>query len=145
MLKRKWLHATMSMMDPHSEDLWDAFRKKNVKATPEEWVRQDALRRLIIDGKYPKESISVEKGIQVNGMLRRYDIAIYTDSKLWMLIECKADKIPLDDKVCDQWMRYNTTLNAPWGALTNGKQWRVFRSNGEEVDAKLPVFGTFEL
>ena len=49
MQKRKWLHPTMSMMDPHSEELWDAFRKKNVKATPEEWVRQDALRRLIIE------------------------------------------------------------------------------------------------
>jgi len=145
MQKRKWLHPTMSMMDPHSEELWDAFRKKNVKAIPEEWVRQDALRRLIIEAGYPKEAISVEKGILVNGMMRRYDIAIYSESELWMLIECKADRIPLDDKVCDQWMRYNTALNAPWGALTNGKEWRVFLADGKEVDVKFPAFGTFAL
>jgi predicted type IV restriction endonuclease len=145
MRPRPWLHPSMHDLDPLGETLWDAFRRKHVKATPEEWVRQDALRRLVIDAGYPKEAISVERGIQLHGMLRRFDIAVFFEGKLWMLIECKSDDIPLNERVTDQWMRYNLTTQAPWGALTNGKSWQIFHAEGPKSVPMLPAFGTFVL
>ena len=135
----------MQDLDPHTETLWDAFRRKHVKATPEEWVRQDALRRVILDAGYPPASVAVERAIQVNGMLRRFDIAIFFEGKLWMLIECKADHIPLNESVSDQWMRYNLSTRAPWGAITNGREWQIFQADGPKSVPMLPPFGTFVL
>ena len=135
----------MQDLDPHTETLWDAFRRKHVKATTEEWVRQDAIRRVILDAGYPPASVAVERAIQVNGMLRRFDIAIFFEGKLWMLIECKADHIPLNDSVSDQWMRYNLSTRAPWGAITNGREWQIFQADGPKSVPMLPPFGTFVL
>lgn len=135
----------MQELDPHSDTLWDAFRRKHVKATPEEWVRQDALRRLVLDAGYPQSAVAVERAIKVHGMLRRFDIAVFLDGHPWMLIECKADHIPLNRSVGDQWMRYNSSIQAPWGALTNGREWQIFQSKGPKSVLMLPAFGTFEL
>ena len=135
----------MHELDPHSATLWDAFRRKYVKATPEEWVRQDALRRLVLDAGYPSASIAVERGIQVHGMVRRFDIAVFHEGQLWMLIECKAEHIPLNESVGDQWMRYNSATRAPWGALTNGREWQIFQAEGPKSVPMLPAFGTFVL
>ena len=142
---RSWLHSSMQDLDPKSPTLWDAFRKKHVKATPEEWVRQDALRRLVIEAGYPPTSIAVERGIKVNGLAKRFDIAVFHQGKLWMLVECKASNVALSESVVDQWMRYNLTTQALWGALTNGKTWHIFHAEALKTTAVLPAFGTFAL
>ena len=41
--------------------IFDEVRKKNVKLTPEEWVRQNFLHYLVYDLNYPKSKISIEK------------------------------------------------------------------------------------
>ncbi len=135
----------MQDLDPESPTLWDAFRKKHVKATPEEWVRQDALRRFVLDAGYPPEAIAVERGIEVLGLQKRFDAAIFHQGNLWMLVECKAPSVPLSEAVVDQWMRYNLSTQAPWGALTNGKQWHIFHAHSLKSTAVLPAFGTFVL
>ena len=127
-----------------AETLWDAFRKKHVVATPEEWVRQSALRELVIDYHYPTESISVERAFKVGTLTNRFDIAVFHRGQLFLVIECKADSVSLSEKVSDQWMRYNLSLHAPYGAITNGKEWKVFRADGSRV-ANLPEFGNFAL
>ena len=132
-------------LDLESPTLWDAFRRKHVRATPEEWVRQDALRRLVLDAGYPPEAIAVERGITVNGLPKRFDLAVFHQGKLWMLIECKAPSVALSESVVDQWMRYNLSTQAPWGALTNGKTWHIFHAEALKSTAVLPAFGTFAL
>jgi predicted type IV restriction endonuclease len=135
----------MQDLDPESPTLWDAFRKKYVKATPEEWVRQDALRRLVLDAGYPPEAIAVERGITVNGLAKRFDIAVFHQRKLLKLLECKAPTVALSESVVDQWMRYNLRTQAPWGALTNGETWQIFHAEALKSTAVLPAFGTFVL
>ncbi|HAB31060.1 MAG TPA: restriction endonuclease subunit R [Cryomorphaceae bacterium] len=145
MTLRPWLHESMQDLDPECPTLWDAFRKKHVKASPEEWVRQDALRRLMLDAGYPAAAIAIEKGFLVNGLLKRFDIAVYVQGELWMLIECKAPSIRLNEQVSDQWMRYNLVTKATWGVLTNGETWKIFCADGAQGVPKLPAFGTFAL
>lgn len=67
----------MKAVDPLSPTLWDAFRRKDVKATPEEWVRQSTLRHLVLEYGYPAEVISVEKSFKVGDQEKRFDIAAF--------------------------------------------------------------------
>ncbi|MDR0794087.1 MAG: type I restriction enzyme HsdR N-terminal domain-containing protein, partial [Chitinophagaceae bacterium] len=43
------------------EEIWDFIRKKWVRLTPEEWVRQNFLQYLTLTKKYPASLIAVEK------------------------------------------------------------------------------------
>jgi len=139
----KWPNTNLQP-DPKGR-LWDALRRKWVAGTPEEFVRQHFLRRLILEGHYPPESIAVERGLLVHGQRKRFDAVVFCQGKPWLLIECKAASQPLNDAVCQQWMRYNLPLEAPWGWLTNGQNDRFFSSDGQERPAILPAFGTFAL
>jgi hypothetical protein len=139
---RKWLHSSMKAVDPLSPTLWDAFRRKDVKATPEEWVRQSTLRHLVLEYGYPAEVISVEKSFKVGDQEKRFDIAAFHDGKLILVVECKANSVKLGTKAADQWMRYNLTLQAPFGVVTNGKEWKIFTADGKKV-ARVPHFKSF--
>ncbi|MBT7381723.1 MAG: type I restriction enzyme HsdR N-terminal domain-containing protein, partial [Flavobacteriales bacterium] len=122
--------------------LWDAFRRKDVKATPEEWVRQSTLRHLVLEYGYPAEVISVEKSFKVGDQEKRFDIAAFHEGQLILVVECKANSVKLGTKAADQWMRYNLTLQAPFGVVTNGKDWKIFTADGKNV-AKIPHFKSF--
>lgn len=101
--------------------IFDVIRKKYVWLTPEEWVRQHAIKWLVEDKKYPAQLLAVEKKIIVGAMTKRYDIAIHRpNGSLFMLVECKAPSIVLTQETFDQAARYNLTLNAPFFWLTNG-------------------------
>ncbi|MDO7718514.1 MAG: type I restriction enzyme HsdR N-terminal domain-containing protein [Schleiferiaceae bacterium] len=139
---RKWLHSSMKAVDPLSPTLWDAFRRKDVKATPEEWVRQSTLRHLVLEYGYPAEVISVEKSFKVGDQEKRFDIAAFHEGQLILVVECKANSVKLGTKAADQWMRYNLTLQAPFGVVTNGKDWKIFTADGKNV-AKIPHFKSF--
>jgi hypothetical protein len=43
-----------------SEMIFDPVRRKWVKLTPEEWVRQNFIQYLVYEGKYPPGLISIE-------------------------------------------------------------------------------------
>lgn len=124
-------------------EVFDPVRRRWVALTPEEWVRQQTLRRLH-DAGYPLEVIQVEGTITVNGMTRRCDIVVYRDGQPWMIVECKKCEIPLTQKVCDQACRYNTVLRVPYLLLTNGKQEVIVAVDFEKGFlrqlAELPLF-----
>ena len=141
--REKWPNPNL-IADP-SGRLWDPFRRKWVAGTPEEFVRQHSLRRLMLEAQCPPESIAVERGLTVHGRAKRFDAVVFRQGTPWMLVECKAPQIALNDAVCLQWMRYNLPLEAPWGWLTNGQSDRFFSSDGQERPAILPAFGTFAL
>jgi len=103
-------------------EIFDEFRKKQLRLTPEEWVRQHLLHYLTRQLAYPKTRLAVEKSITLNGMTRRYDAVIFDSSgqKPILLIECKAPEIAINQAVFDQVARYNQVLEVDYFLLSNG-------------------------
>lgn len=103
--------------------IFDPIRKTWLSLTEEEWVRQNMVAYLTISLQYPKEAIALEKAIMVNGLKKRFDILIYNRShEPWMLVECKAPQVELNDKVLQQALRYNIAVPVRWVVITNGAQ-----------------------
>ena len=101
--------------------IFDEIRKKFIILTPEEWVRQNVVRYLIDEKKYPKSLINVEKILKINDLTKRYDVVIFnSDGTINVLIECKSTKIEITQTVFDQIARYNMTLKANYLMVTNG-------------------------
>ncbi|MTG98399.1 MULTISPECIES: type I restriction enzyme HsdR N-terminal domain-containing protein [Myroides] len=101
--------------------IFDVIRKKFVLLTPEEWVRQHVIHFLIIEKNYPTSLISVEKVVKINGMNKRYDIAIFKpNGTIDVLIECKAPEVNITQDTFDQIARYNFQLRANYLFVTNG-------------------------
>ncbi|MDQ6610054.1 MAG: type I restriction enzyme HsdR N-terminal domain-containing protein, partial [Bacteroidota bacterium] len=72
------------------EMIFDAFRKRWLVLTPEEWVRQNILQYLTEIKKYPAKLIAVEKEIYLGELKKRCDAVVYDRNTLpWMIIECK--------------------------------------------------------
>lgn len=103
------------------EKIWDSIRKKWVRLTPEEWVRQNFVQYLIQHKNYPASLISLEKEIRLGEMRKRYDIAVYKEAKPWLVIECKELNVPINKAVLEQLLRYNARLTASYLVLTNGR------------------------
>lgn len=107
-------------VDGHRE-VFDIVRQRFVALTPEEWVRQHAIRYLHHDLGYPLELIQVEGAITLNGMTRRCDIVVYDHSvHPLIIVECKRETVALTQKVLDQASRYNLVLQVPYLCITNG-------------------------
>ncbi|MGY3055548.1 hypothetical protein ACVWYG_003769 [Pedobacter sp. UYEF25] len=103
--------------------IFDELRKKHLVLTPEEWVRQHFIQHLIAQHKFPKTLINIEGGLVVNQLQKRSDILVFnTNGEKLMLIECKAPKVKINEKVFAQALRYNSIHQAPWIVLTNGLQ-----------------------
>ena len=107
-----------------SEDkvlIFDLLRKRFVVLTPEEWVRQHFIHYLIHHLNYPKGLIKIEGGLRFNTLQKRSDIVVFgRDGKPWMLIECKAPDLKLNQRVVEQASTYNNTLKAKYLVITNG-------------------------
>jgi len=101
--------------------IFDEIRKKFVILQPEEWVRQHCVQYLVLNKKYPKSLINVEKEIKVNNLRKRYDIVVYnTDGSIHLIVECKSPKTTINQNTFDQIALYNSTLNADYLMITNG-------------------------
>jgi hypothetical protein len=103
----------------------DTLRKKYVKLTPEEWVRQNFVQYLIHEGSYPAGLIGIEMKCNFNNMKRRVDILVHDRrGKPVMIIECKSPEINIsdfyEDKVYDQLGEYNFGYKVPYVVVTNG-------------------------
>ncbi len=104
------------------EFIFDTNRKQWVRLTPEEWVRQNFINYLIVEKKYPSSLIAVEKEIKVGELRKRFDILVYKDSKPWLIVECKEMNTPINEKVAQQVITYNISLQVPYLIITNGKE-----------------------
>ena len=101
--------------------IFDSIRKKFIVLTPEEWVRQHVVNYLIEEKKYPKSHINVEKLIKINALTKRYDIVVFEpDGSIFLLVECKAPKVKINQDTFDQIARYNLVLKAKYLMVTNG-------------------------
>lgn len=101
--------------------IFDRLRKKWIALTPEEWVRQNFVQFLLEEKKYPSALIALEKEIQVGELKKRFDVLVYDATyHPWMLVECKAMEVKLDDKVLAQVTRYHVAMPATYLIITNG-------------------------
>ncbi|MBG9377165.1 type I restriction enzyme HsdR N-terminal domain-containing protein [Panacibacter sp. DH6] len=100
--------------------IFDEVRKKWVRFTPEEWVRQNFIQFLLQVKKYPASIIAVEKEIRLGELRKRCDIVIYNKHVPWIIIECKEQDVLLSETVLQQSLRYNITLQAEIIVITNG-------------------------
>ena len=100
-----------------------AWRRRYVRLTPEELVRQTTLQLLVDKFGYPHNLIAVEVPIEVAGIQKRCDAIIYNQHmQPLMLIEFKAPSIHLTQEVFDQAAIYNRTLHVPILMLCNGRE-----------------------
>ena len=105
------------------EQVFCSWRRRFVRLTPEEWVRQQVLESLEAHYDYPHSLIAVEVPIQVGELQKRCDAIVYDKTlRPLMLIEFKAEQIPISQAVLDQAAIYNRRLNVPYLLLSNGKQ-----------------------
>ena len=101
-------------------EVFDIIRKKWLRLSPEEWVRQNMIHYLLLK-KYPVSLIAVEKEIKLGELTKRCDIVVYSRKALpFMIIECKEMNIPLSQKTLEQMLRYHITLPAEYLIITNG-------------------------
>ncbi|MEH6408154.1 MAG: type I restriction enzyme HsdR N-terminal domain-containing protein [Leeuwenhoekiella sp.] len=101
--------------------IFDRIRKKFVRLTPEEWVRQHTVNFLISEYMYPLSLINVEKEVILHGTKKRYDIVVFNkDGTINLIVECKAPSVKITQETFDQIARYNLALKASLLMVTNG-------------------------
>ena len=109
--KFKWIN--------NQQKIFDIIRKKWVFITPEEWVRQHIIHYFVFIKKYPKSIILIEKSIKIGDKINRFDIIVSKNNVPWMVVECKSLDTKITDKVLQQIMGYNYSLQAPYLFITN--------------------------
>ncbi len=114
-------YSAFLKVNPAKGTIFDSIRKKYVKLTPEEWVRQNFLWFLKIDKKYPEGLLAVETSLNLNNLLRRCDIVGYDkNGKARLIVECKAPGVKISQKTFDQIAVYNLKLKVDYLIVTNG-------------------------
>lgn len=102
-------------------EVFDAIRKKYVVLQPEEWVRQQFIGFLIRHKNYPASLISIEKGLTINQLQKRFDAVVFSRNGLpLVLIEFKAPKVKLSEKTFSQVAAYNLKMHVKYLIISNG-------------------------
>lgn len=118
------------------EYIFDKVRRKWVRLTPEEWVRQNIVQYLVQVKGYPLSLLSVEKEILVGDLRKRCDIVVFKQAQPWMIIECKQPDVPVNESVLRQVLRYNMTTCCTYLVVSNGshhKGWRIDNAAPHEI------------
>lgn len=119
------------------------WRRKFVRLTPEEWVRQQVLHALVDNTGYPAARIAVEHPIQVGEVQKRCDAVVMGEQlQPLCIIEFKAEAVALSQKVFDQVAVYNRRLQVPFFIISNGRTTYAcrVRENGYEFIEQLPTY-----
>jgi hypothetical protein len=127
------------------QEILDPFRRKYVRLTPEEWVRQHFLHFMVTEHAYPPSLIRVEASIAYNGLSKRSDIVVYSKSgKPQMAVECKAPGIEISQEVFYQLAMYNYSLGVSYLVMTNGMDHYIgFMDPGKNSFAFLNEFPSY--
>ena len=102
-------------------EVFDAVRGRWLVLTPEEWVRRHVVEYMLMECGFEPQQIVEEYPVNINGMAQRADIvAIGSDAKPMVVVECKEPNVRIDRSVLDQAVRYNSILGCRYIVLTNG-------------------------
>ena len=126
--------------------IFDSLRKKFVRLTPEEWVRQNFLQFLISEKKYSPSLLTVEAAVNINGNTQRADLIVFNRRAEPILVaEFKAPEVKISQQTFDQIARYNMQLKVNFLIVSNGMQHYCCRLNFEEnTYAFLPEIPGFD-
>ena len=115
--------------------IFDVIRQRWVALTPEEWVRQNIIQWLLLRKGIPKAALSVEKEIRLGSLNKRFDLIVFDrNTRPWMMVECKAENVQLNESVLMQILSYNLAMPAEYLLITNGQQCHVAKINdGESI------------
>lgn len=103
------------------QEVFDIIRKKYIVLNPEEWVRQQFIHYLIHEKNYPPSLISIEKGVRVLGMHKRFDAVVAGKAgEPIALIEFKSPEVKISQKTFEQIARYNMQLKVRFLIVSNG-------------------------
>lgn len=101
--------------------IFDPIRMKDILLLPEELVRQLLIQYLLTDRLYSKKLIKVEKGVNINGQIKRFDLVIYDNmAQPKIIVECKRPEEKIKQTVFNQISTYNLALQADYLVVTNG-------------------------
>lgn len=116
--------------------VFDPLRRQWVYLTPEEQVRQKMLYYLVETRKVAAGLIAVEYSIKVNNLPKRADIVVFNNlGEPKMIVECKAESVPITEKVLDQAIRYYSGLKVKYLTLTNGKTMFCYKVENGKLEA----------
>jgi hypothetical protein len=125
------------------EFIFDELRKVWIRLTPEEWVRQNFLQYLVQVMRYPASLIAVERELKLGELKKRFDVLVYNrQHQPWMMVECKAMEVNIDETVLQQVLRYNIAVPVPFLVITNGHYCAGFEKREQQLQLidTLPVF-----
>ena len=127
-----------------TDTIYDPVRRKEVKRTPEEEVRQMVVKMLQEGCSVPLSHIAVEYSFKFNGLQYRADVVVF-DRQLRprLLVECKAPQVALTEAVVMQAVRYNNVLCVPYIFITNGNLSYLCRRDGQgqyRQEKRMPSF-----
>ncbi len=126
------------------QQIYDPIRRKMVKHTPEEGVRQRVISALTGRYGYPATHLAVEYAFQFNKLQYRADVVVFNRAlKPALLVECKAPMVKLSEETVNQVVRYNLVLQVPYILITNGELFYLCRRvpDGNYVPCgKMPSF-----
>ena len=123
--------------------VWDPLRKKSVRLTPEEEVRQWFISVLHEGMKVPEHMMMSEVSLTWNGLDYRADIVVYDrEAHPLLVVECKRPEVELTQEVVDQAIRYNNALDVRYIVITNGLKTFMFErgSDGFVFVEKAPLW-----
>ncbi|MBK9291266.1 MAG: type I restriction enzyme HsdR N-terminal domain-containing protein [Bacteroidetes bacterium] len=102
-------------------EVFDPLRRKYVTLTPEEEVRQLTAHRLVTEYGYPPGRIAPEYTLKGQKLERRCDLLVFSSStQPWMMVECKAAGVRLNQSTLDQVIAYSLLLPVQYVLITNG-------------------------
>lgn len=119
-----------------TKKLWNPIHKKALKNLPEERVRLRVIEYLMQHG-WSKHRISTEETIgEIGDTSLRTDIICYSQQfEPRLLVECKAEHIPISAQAAEQVARYNQKVGAPFILMTNGVTdlWYTLKQGSQNI------------
>lgn len=121
-MKANFLYKDLSIKEHNGRRyVLDILRRKYIALTPEEWVRQSFIRFVVEKKNYPQALLANEISLNLGNKKLRADSVLYDKMlKPRMIIEYKAPKISITQRVFDQIFSYNILLSVPYIIVTNG-------------------------
>jgi hypothetical protein len=117
-------------------EVYDALRRKWVRLTPEERVRQYFVNYLVAHRGYSPHFMANEVGIRLNNTLRRCDTVVYDASgRPAMIVEYKSPVVAVTQRTFDQILRYNIVLGTRYLVVANGL--RIYCCEVDSVTGKV--------
>jgi hypothetical protein len=126
--------------------VFDICRKRWVKLTPEEWVRQHWIHYLTKGLGISKSLIKVEQNIGEGIKAFRADLVIYEAATLtpYLIVECKAAQVAIDESVLQQVLHYQHYVAAHALAISNGLQHVFFEKTAGGTMQPVPMLSIMQ-